>query len=199
MNVSENIPRIHSSLKALGGQLEGLDKNAGESLPLVKEINDRTKTIHREAKDANEEHKAGLNTIDSHLECVGKTTNENLPLVRDVDIRTKSIHQEIKVAANENRSSFQTLGSNVDDLRDLTNHSAPLITVLDQRTQDIHSNLRLVRPSIQDSERKIESVIKSEISRSFAQMQASFTALMTTQEAHPTKVVSLYDSAHVAC
>ena len=199
MKVSENILGINPSLKALGGQLEALENNAGESLPLVKEINDRTKTIHQEAKDANQEHKAGMETIDSHLECVCKTTNESLSSVRDVDIMTKSIHQEVKVATNENISSLQTLGSNVDDLRDLTNHSAPLIRVLDQRTQDIHSNLRLVRPSIQDSERKIESVIRSEISRSLAEMQASITALMTTKEAHLTQVVSLYGSAHVTC
>ena len=180
--------------------MEGLDKNAGKSLPLVKEINDRTNTIHQEAKDANQEHKAGLETIDSHLECVRKTTNESLPLVKDVDIRTRSIHQEVKVAAKENRSSFKTLGSHVDDLRDLTNHSVPLIRELDQRTQDINSNLQLIRPSIQDSERKIESMIKSEISRPLAELQASFaglTALMTTKEAHLTEVVRPYDPAFI--
>ncbi len=199
MNISEKMLGINSSLKALGGQIEDFEKNAGESLTSVKEINDRTRTIHQEAKDANQEHKAGLKTIDSHLECVGKTTNESLPLVKGVDIRTRSIHQEVKVTAKENRSSFQTLGSHVDDLRDLTNHSVPLIRELDQRTQDIHSNLQLVRPSIQDSERKIESMIKSEISRPLAELQASLTALITTKEAHLTQVVSLYDSAHVTC
>ena len=202
MNFSENMLRVNASLKAFGGHIEGFDKNAGENLLLVKEINDRTKTIHQEAKDANQEHKAGLETIDSHLECVGKNTNESLPLVKDVDIRTRSIHQEVKVAARENRSSFQTLGSHVDDLHDLTNHSVPLIRELDQRTQNIHSNLQLVRPSIQDSERKIESIIKSEISGPLAELQASLaglTALMTTKEAHLTEVVSLYGSAHVTC
>ena len=199
MNCSENILGINASLKALGSQTEGFDKNASESLPIVKEINDMTRTIHQEAMDANQEHKAGLETIDSHLECVRKTTDESLPLVKDIDIRTRNINQEVKVAARENRSNFQTLGSHVDDLRDLTNHSAPLIRELDQRTRDIHSNLQRVRPSIQDSERKIESVIKSEISRSFAEMQASLTALMTTKEAHLTRVVSLHDSANVTC
>ncbi len=202
MDVSENILGINSSLTAIEGQIEGCDKSAGESLTLVKEINDRTRTIHQEAKDANQEHKAGLETIDSHLECVGKATNESLPLVKDVDIRTRSIHQEIKVAAQENRSSFQTLASHVDDLRDLTNHSVPLTRVLDQRTQDIHSDLQLVRPSIQDSERNLESIIKSEISRPFADLQASLaslTALMTTKEAPLTQIVRLYDSAFITC
>ena len=197
MKFSEKMLSINDSLKAFGGQIEDFDKNAGDSLVLVKEINDRTKTIHQEAKNANQEHKAGLETIDSHLECVAKTTNESLPLVKDVDIKTRSIHREVSVVARENRSGFQTLGSQVDDLRDLTNRSLPLIRELDQRTQNIQSNLQLVRPSIQDSERKIESVIKSEISRSFAEMQASLIALMTTKEVHPTEVVSLYDSAHV--
>ena len=202
MNFSENMFGMNSSLKALVAQIEGFDKHAGESLPLIKEINDRTRTIHQEAKDANQEHKAGLETIDSHLECVRKTTNESLPLVKDVDIRTRSIHQEVKVAAKENRSSFQTLGSHVDGLRDLTNHSFPLIRELNQRTQDIHSNLQLVRPSIQESEQKIESMIKSEISRPLAELQALFaglTALMTNKKAHLTEVVSLYDSVHVTC
>ena len=202
MNVSENILGINSSLKALGGQIEGFEKNAGESLTSVKEINDMTRTIHQEAKDANQEHKAGLETIHRHLECVGNATDESLPLVKDVDIRTRSIHQEVKVAAKENRSSFQTLGSHVDDLRDLTKHSVPLIRELDHRTQDIHSNLQLVGPSIQDSERKIESMIKSEISRPLAELQASFaglTALITTKEAHLTEVVRLYDPAFITC
>ena len=199
MNFSGNMLEINASLKALGGQIDGFDKNVGESLPFVKEINDRTRTIHQEAKNANQEHKAAWETIDSHLECVRKTTDESLPLVKDVEIRTRSIHQEVKMAAKENRSGFQTLESHVDDLRDLTNHSVPLIRELDQRTRDIHHNLQLVRPSIQDSERKIESVIRYEISRSFAEMQASLTALMTTEEAHLTQVVSLYDSAHITC
>ena len=199
MNSSENVLAINPSLKALEGQLEGLNKNIGESLPLVKEINDRTRTIHQGTKDANQEHKARLETIDSHLKCIGKISSESLPLVRDVDIRTRSIHQEVKVAAKENSSSFQALGSHVDDLRDLTNHSVPLIRELDQRTQDIHSNLQLLRPSIQDSERKIESMIKSEISRPLAELQASLTALITTKEAHLTQIVGLYDSAHVTC
>lgn len=202
MNISENILVINSSLKALGGQIERIEKNAGESLTSVKENNDMTRTIHQEAKNANQEYKAGLETIDTHLECVRKTTDESLPLVKDVDIRTRSIHQEVKVAAKENRSSFQTLGSHVDDLRDLTNHSVPLIRELDQRTQDIHSNLQLIKPSIQDSERKIESMIKSEFSRPLAELQASFaglTALMTTKEAHPTELVRLYDPACITC
>ena len=199
MNFSENMLGINYSLKALGSQIEGFDKNAGESLPLVKEINDRTRTIHQEAKNANQEHKAGLETIDSHLECVRQTTNESLPLVKDVDIRTRSVHREVKMAARENRSSFQTLGSHVDDLRNLTNHSIPLIRELEQRSQDIHSNLQLIRPSIQDSERKIESMIKSEISRPLAELQASLTALMTTKEAHLTQVVRLYDLAFLTC
>ena len=197
---SENTLEINSSLKVLGGQIEGFDKNAGESLPLIKEINDRTKTVYQEAKDANQEHETGLETIASHLECVGKTTNESLPLVKDVDIRTGSIHQEVKVVAKENRSGFQTLASHVDDLLDLTNHSVPLIRVLDQRTQDIHSDLQLVAPSIQDSERKIESIIKSEISRPLADLQASLaglTALMTTKEAHLPQVVRLYNLAFI--
>ena len=199
MKISKNMLGINSSLKTLGGQIGGFDKNEGESLPLVKEINDRTRTIHQEAKNANQEHRAGLETFQSHVECVLKTTNESVPLVKDLDIRTRSIHEDVKMATKENRSSFQTLGSQVDDLRDLTNHSIPLIRELDQRSQDIHNNLQLVRPTFQDSERKIESMIKSEISRPLAELQASLTALMTTKEAHLTQVVRLYDSAFLIC
>ena len=177
--------------------MEGLDKYDGESLPLVKEINDRTRSIHQKAKDASQEHKAGSETIESHLECLLKTTNESVPLVKDVDVRTRSIHHDVKIAAKENISSLQTLGSHIDDLCDLTNHSIPLIRELDRRTQDIHSNLQLFRPSIEDSERKIESMIKSEISRPLGELQASLTALMITKKAYPTQIVSLYDSAHV--
>ena len=198
MNVRENILGINSSLKALGGQIEGIDKNAGESLPLVEEINDRTKTIHQEAKDADREHIAGLGSINRHLECLGTATNESLPLVKDVDIRTRSIHQEVTVAAKENRYSCRTLASRVDDLCGLTNNSVPLIRVLDERTQNINSDLQLVKPSIQDSERRIESMIKSEISRPLAELQASLTALVTIKEANVTQVVRLYHSASIA-
>ena len=172
-----------------------MNKSAGETLPQVNEINKRTKTIHQEAMDANQEHIAGLETINRHLECLGDATNESLPLVRDVAIRTRSIHQEVMVAAKENRSSCQTLASRVDGLCDLTNHSVPLMRVLDGRTQNINSDLQLVRPSIQDSERRIQSMIKSEISRPLAELQASLTVLMTTKEAHVTQVVRLYGSA----
>ena len=198
MNIRENIFGIDSSLKALGGQIEVIDKNAGESLPQVSEINDRTKTIHQEAMDANREHIAGLETINHHLECLGNATTESLPLVKDVAIRTRSIHQEVMVAAKENRSSCQTLASRVDGLCDLTNHSVPLMRLLDEKTQNINSDLQLVRPSIQESERRIQSMIKSGISRPLAELQASLTALMTTKEAHVTQVVRLYDSASIA-
>ena len=198
MNVSQNLLGINFSLKALGGQIEVIDKNAGESLPQIIEINNMTKTIHQEAMDANQEHIAGLETIDRHLECLGNATNESLPLVKDVDIRTRSIHQELTVAAKENRSSCQTIASRVDDLCGLTNHSVPLIRVLDERTQSINSDLQLVRPSVQDSERRIQSMIKSEISRPLAELQASLTALMTMKEAHVTEVVRSYDTASIA-
>lgn len=198
MNISENLLGVNSSLKALGGQIEIMDKNAAQSLPQVNEINDRTKTIHQEAIDANQEHVAGLQTINRHLGCLGGAANESLSLVKDVDIRTRSIHQEVTVAAKENISSCQTIASRVDDLCGLTNHSVPLIRVLDERTQNINSDLQLVRPSIQDSERRIQSMIKSEISRPLAELQASLTALMTTKDAHVTKVVRLCDSASIA-
>ena len=199
MNVREKILDINSSLKELGDQIEVIDKNGSESLPKVNEINDRTKTIHQDAMDANQEHVAGLETINRHLECLGDATNESLLLVKDVDIRTRSIHQEVTVAAKENRSSCQTIASRVDDLCGLTNHSLPLIRVLDERTQNINSDIQLVRPSIQDSERRIQSMIKSEISGPLAELQASLTALMTTKEANVTQVVRLYDSASIAC
>lgn len=193
MDISENLLGVNSSLKALGGQIEIIDRNAAQSLPQVNEINDRTKTIHQEATSATQEHLAGLQTINRHLECLGDAANGSLPLVKDVDIRTRSIYQEVTVAAKENRSSCQTIASRVDDLCGLTNHSVPLIRVLDERTQNINSDLQLVRPSIQDSERRIQSMIKSEISRPLAELQASLTALMTTKEARVTQVVRLYD------
>ena len=197
MNISENLLGVNSSLKALGGQIEIIGKNATQSLPQVSEINDRTKTIHLEATNATQEHVAGLQTINRHLECLGDAVNESLPLVKDVDIRTRSIYQEVTVAAEESKSSCQILSSRVDGLCDLTNHSVPLIRVLDERTQNINSDLQLVRPSIEDSERRIQSMIKSEISRPLAELQASLTALMTTKEAHVTEVVRLYDSAFI--
>ena len=199
MNVREYILGINSSLKELGGQIDAIDKNAGESLPQIIEINDRTKTIQQEAMDAKQEHIAGLETINRHLEWVGDAANESLPLVKDVNIRTRRIHQEVTVAAKENRSSCQTIASRVDDLCGLTNHSLPLIRVLDERTQNINNDIQLVRPSIQDSERRIQSMIKSEISGPLAELQASLTALMTTKEANVTQVVRLYDSASIAC
>ena len=198
MNISETLLGVNSSLKALGGQIEIIEKNVAESLPQVNEINDRTKTIYQEAMDANQEHVAGLETINRHLECLEDAANESLPLVKDVDIRTRSIHQEVTVAAKENRSSCQTLASRVDDLCGLTNHSVPLIRVLDERTQNINGDLQLVRPSILDSEGRLQSMIKSEISRPLAELQASLTALMTTKEAHVTQVVRLYESASIA-
>ena len=182
---------INSSLKELGGQIDVIDKNAGESLPQIIEINDRTKTIHQDAINANQEHVSGLETINRHLECLGDATNESLPLVKDIDTRTRSIHQEVMVAAQDNRSSCQTIASRVDDLCGLTKHSVPLMRVLDRRTQDISSGLQLFMPSIQDSERRIQSMIKSEISRPLAELQASLTALMTTKEAHLSQVVRL--------
>ena len=191
INVRGHILKMNSSLKALGGQIEVIDKNAAESLPQIIEINDRTKTIQQEAMDTTQEHIAGLKTINRHLEWLGDATNESLPLVKDIDIRTRSIHQEVTVAAQDNRSSCQTVASRVDDLCGLTNHSVPLMRVLDRRTQDISSGLQLVRPSIQDSERRIQSMIKSEISGPLAELQASFTALMTTKEAHLSQVVRL--------
>ena len=197
MNVSKNLLGVNSSLKALEGKIEGMNKSAGESLPQVNEINDRTKTIHQEAMDANQEHITGLETINRHLECLGDATNESLPLVMDLAIRTRSIYQEVMVAAKENRSSCQTIANRVDGLCDLTNHSVPLMRALDERTQNINSDLQLVTPSIQDSERRIQSMIKSEISRPLAELQASLTALMTTKEAHVTQVVRLYDSASI--
>lgn len=201
MSVRENILGIDSSLKALRGQIEGIEKHEGESLPLIKGINDRTSTIHQEAKDANQEHKARLETIDSHLGCVRNTTNESLPLIKDVDIRTRNIHQDVKAAAEDHSSSFQTLGSRVDDLCHLNKHSVPIIRGLDERTQNIHSDLQLVRPSIQGLEQKFELMIKSEYSRPLAELQASIaglSALMTTKEARLTQVVRLYHSASIA-